>query len=69
MRLTTRHEQVFTLVLLPGDIVVFSVRVMLVGKAPCAGNGRRPWPARRGCFFEYLNFTRGAIQKLAQKIR
>ena len=35
------------LVLLPGDIVVFSVRVMLVGKAPCAGNGRRPWPARQ----------------------
>ena len=26
---------------------MFSVRVMLVCKAPCAGNGRRPWPARQ----------------------
>ena len=35
------------LVLLQHNIVVFSVRVMLVRKAPCAGNGRRPWQARQ----------------------
>ena len=35
------------LVLLPGDIVVFSVRVRLVGKAPCAANGWCPWQARQ----------------------
>ena len=35
------------LVLLQDNIAVFSVRVMVVRKAPCAGNGRRPWPARQ----------------------
>ena len=34
-------------VLLQHNIVVFSVRVMLVRKAPCAGNGRSPWQARQ----------------------
>ena len=35
------------LVLLQDNIAVFSVRVMFVRKAPCAGNGRSPWQARQ----------------------
>ena len=35
------------LVLLQPNIAVFSVRVIPVRKAPCAGNGRSPWQARQ----------------------
>jgi hypothetical protein len=36
----------YPLVVLQHDNDRFSVPVVLCCKAPCAGNGRRPWPAR-----------------------